>query len=243
MEGELFPFTVIQIFEPRYLCIPVWEKKLYYVLFKAHNTNTMSQEQINKQKDTFVNHMNRMLTEIQTNFDKLRTQLDKSEENLRDYVQTMKSDALRKFELALPQMSCITKKHSINCSIDDDDSSVPFVDIQIEDNDSQINAILRKTGIENTIELRWKLNSLGMDNICEIETNKFSIVDSSCIGKKRDRTVYRVNDAYREHSTPSKYRSLSVSPRNTGTFGSQILSSQCSSHSSARDKVTQSQLL
>ena len=178
----------------------------------------MSQEEVQQRRDKFEHQMETLLEEIDTKCKNLRNQLDKSEEELRDYVRTIKSDTLLKFDQSFPgPKSSLKIQDSINSSLTDDDSNIPFFDVQLEDCDSQINGILRKTGIEDTIKLKWKIRSFEIDNICEIETHKFSIVESSSLGKKkRDKITYRVHDCYREGGTPRGYMNSQISSKTSG---------------------------
>ena len=160
---------------------------------------------VQQKYDNFKHHIKTICDEINNKFDSLRSQLDKSEEEILSSVRTVESDALSKYDIFAPELRSIcTISDAINATSDTSESQNEFIDTKLKEFTLKIDEILLNTGIEDTIKVNWKIIPLNTENICELITqNHKPLVIESITRDKGPRRKRREHNSTRDGSVRS----------------------------------------
>ena len=136
---------------------------------------------VTKTRNEFVLSAEIAIKEIKDKFENFHSQLHQGEVNLINYVEKIQADILHKFDEMTPKLNEIQQCRNSVISILTKNSNKQLLDTQLSSFNSEIDGVIRHTGIDNLIRLKWKFCELPINNICTITTvsPKESVIHSS----------------------------------------------------------------
>ena len=124
---------------------------------------------IQEKRNDFIEQIERNTADIKSKFIALHQQLYQKENAIIGEMQRIQKETLEKFDTeTVPKLTEIKQAQESIRNIISSNSNKEFMEKQVGEFNAEFDNILSQSGIQKLIELKWKIDTLNIDGICQI---------------------------------------------------------------------------